>query len=295
VKKHPSRAIPILLMALAALPCAAEQLSLYEWSEPAPTVISGEITEQVGKRMELRVDQVFRGGIDPGTMLLIDLKYINRRRDPDVDPRALRLLPGERRLLLLYDAPVKMVEGLPLYRLVRGVRGTRELPKEGAGAILLALERFIQIQERKNEVATWELLASMLEENNPIMLEAALGRHLKFRRGDPAHLDSLRPLLDYPAPGIREGACRLIGQILKRYDSEEIPEEAELRGELVSRARRDEALQVRIAATAALDAFTGDEVLEILREIAADDPEQEVRYMAETLLLSRRENAAAGD
>jgi len=295
VKEHPSTAIPILCIALAALPCAAAELSLYEWAEPAPTVISGEITEQVGKRMELRVDQVFRGMIDPGTMLLLDLKYMNRRRDPDVDARALRLLPGERRLLLLHDAPVKMVEGLPVYRLVRGVRGTRELPKEGAGAILQALEKFIQIQERKNEFATWELLAAMLEENNPIMLEAALGRHLKFHRGDTAQLDSLRPLLDYPAPGIRESACRLMGQILRRYDSEEIPEEAELRSELVARARRDEALQVRIAATSALDAFTGEEVLEILREIAAEDPEQEVRYIAETILLSLRENGAAGD
>jgi hypothetical protein len=272
---------------------AAGELNLFEWSEPAPVVLVGEILDKVGKYTELRAERLMRGSIEPGSKLLLDLKYSNRHRDLDVDPRALRLLPGERHILLLHGAPIKTAEGLPVYRLVRGVRGTRALPKEGADAMLLALERFIGIQERKNETATWELLAAMLEESNPIILEVALGQFLKFRRGDPSHLASLRPLLDYPGSDVRQGACRLIGQIVERYGREEIPGEAELRGDLVARARRDESVQVRIAATTALEAFQGIEVREILQEIAAEDPEQEVRYVAETILLSWREREAA--
>jgi hypothetical protein len=296
LKRRSQSAIPIVLLALATLlPCAAAELNLYEWAEPAPTVISGEILGQVGKYTELKVERHFRGKPAPSSRLLIDLKYANRRRDGDVDPLKLRLLPGEHRIVLLHEDPARHSEGLPVYRLVRGVRGTRELPKEGAEAELLALKRFIQIQERRNEAATWELLAAMLEESNQVMLEAALGQHLKFRRGNRSQLVSLRPLLDYPAPAIREGASRLIGQIVARYGGEELPEEAELRGELVARARRDESVEVRIAATVALGFFEGEGVLEILQEIAAEDPEQEVRYEAETLLLSLREQADGAD
>jgi hypothetical protein len=287
--------IPIVLLALAAFPCAAAELNMYEWAEPAPTVISGEILGQVGKYTELQVEQLFRGRPAPSTRLLIDLKYANRRRDGDVDPLRLKLLQGERRIVLLHENPATQSEGLPVYRLVRGVRGTRELPKEGAEAVLQALRKFIQIQERKNEAATWELLAAMLEESNQLMLEAALVQHLKFRRGKASQLAILRPLLDYPAPAVREGASRLIGQIVERYGVEELPEEAELRGELVARARRDESVAVRVAATIALGSFEGEGVLEILREIAAEDPDQGVRYEAETLLLSLRERAAGAD
>jgi hypothetical protein len=295
LRLHPRRTIPVLLMALAALPAAAAELTLYAWSAPAPTVLSGEVIGQVGKYTEVQAGQVFRGEFEPGARLLVDLKHTNRLRNLDVDPRALKLLPGEQRILLLHESPIKTVEGLPVYRLVRGVRGTRELPREGADVMLLALGKFIQIQDRKNEAATWELLAGMLEESNPIVLETALEQHLKFRRGAPAHLGSIRPLLDHPGSGIREAASRLIGQIMERYSREGIPEEAELRSELVARARRDEVVLVRIAATGALAAFEGPGVLEILREIAAEDPEQEVRYMAETILLSRQPQDSAED
>jgi hypothetical protein len=288
-------ACSILLLALAALPCAGAELNLYQWSEPAPVVLSGKITEQAGKYMELHIERVFRGPVEPGSKLLLDVKYANRERDLNVEPKPLRLIVGDRYMVLMHESSEKMAEGLPVYRLVRGVRGARRLPKEGAEVLLEALQTFVEVQDRGNEEATWDLLARMLEGNNPISLEVALGQHLKFRRGDPALLASLRPLLDYPGEAIRDEAVQLIAQIVERYGREGVPEEAELRSEIVARARRDESVRVRVAATRALGSFRGEGLIGILREIAADDPEQEVRYVAETILLDRRDQAGGAD
>jgi HEAT repeat protein len=134
----------------------------------------------------------------------------------------------------------------------------------------------------------------MLDGTNPIVLKTALEQFQKFRRGDPELLLTLRPLLDHPESGIREDAARLIGQIVARHAGEEVPEEAELRGELIAAARRDPATPVRIWATVALGAFADAAAEEVLEEISESDPEQNVRYAAEKTLLERRKRASGG-
>jgi hypothetical protein len=282
------------MLVLALLPpCStAGELTLFDWLEIAPTVVSGVVLGQDGKLTELEVERVLRGKVRAGELVLIDLKYVNRTRDYDVDPRPLKLSPGKSYVLLLQVAPFKKSGDRPVYRVVRGTRGARDLPPEGSQAFLDALERFARIQDMGNDRATWRLLGSCLEETNPVLLETALGQFLKFRRGDPDLLPSVSPLLDHPATEIRLRASRVIGQIVLRYAAGGIAQEGELRSAVAARARRDEVVAVRIAATEALKGFGGRETTEILEQIAARDPDQSVRYMAETILLERRTEGA---
>jgi hypothetical protein len=276
------------LLVLASHPLAAEEMSFFDWLEIAPTVVSGVAGEQDGKHTRFLVERVLRGEARAGEPLLLDLKYANRHRDYDVDPRPLKLAAGTSYVVLLQNAPPGNRRDLPVYRVARGPRGARELPAEGSQALLEAMGRFIMIQDAGDDRATWRLLGAMLEETNPILLETALGQFLKFRRGDAELLPGIQPLLDHPAAEIRTRACRLIGQIVLRYGAAGIETEQELRSAVAARARRDEVVAVRVAATEALGSFGGSETSEILEEIAAEDADQSVRYMAERILLDRR-------
>ncbi len=276
------------LVAMSAHAVAAAEMSIFDWIEIAPTVVSGVAKEQDGKYKRFQVERVLRGEAIAGEPLLVDLKFANRQRDYDVDPRPLELETGTRYVILLEKAPPAKRRDLPVYRVVRGPRGARELPAEGSRALLDAMERLIEIQDTGDDRATWRFLGAMLEETDPILLETALGQFLKFRRGDTELLPGLRPLLDHPATEIRTRACRLIGQIVLRYGAAGIEAEQELRSDVAARARRDEVVAVRVAATEALGSFEGEETREILEEIAAEDADQSVRYVAERILLDRR-------
>jgi hypothetical protein len=97
---------------------------------------------------------------------------------------------------------------------------------------------------------------------------------------------SLRPLLDHPSAAIRADAALLAAQIVERYGPD-VPDANALRQDLVARARRDDAVPVRVAATRALGEFDDNAATEVLGEIAASDPEQDVRYAAQMVLLER--------
>jgi hypothetical protein len=108
-------------------------------------------------------------------------------------------------------------------------------------------------------------------------------------------LASVRPLLSHPRADLREKGLALIAQILKRTNGAPAVEDAGLLSELIGRARRDDAVEVRVAATRALGTVKQRGTDEVLREIAREDPEQLVRYEAEVILLARRFEASHGD
>jgi hypothetical protein len=280
-------AIAVLAVYFNVSPAATR--NLFEWSAVAPVVVAAHSLGENGKFVEMRVEHVFRGDIAEGTILNLDLKQANRTRNRNLSPRSLNLDAGVDFLLLL--EPSERSGKRMTYAMVRGVDGARELPAEGFQAIFSALARFIEIQDTKSDSMTWDRLAQLLEEPEPILLITALEQFQKFRRGEPDLLLSLQPLLEHPDPEVREGAARLVGQILGRHREEEIFEEAALRVELVSRARRDPEVGVRIAATVALSRFDDQAAEEVLEQISDTDPEQEVRYTAEKILHQRRKAA----
>lgn len=282
-----SRAVLLLFGAFWGFPALGEPLDYYEWIAVAPTVVAGESLGDDGKYVSFRVQHVLRGTAEPGGTIRVFLRRVNRERDRELHPRAVRLDVGESYVLLLRELPHEKQSAPASYELVRGVGGARALPAEGADAVLSALKTFVDVQETGGE-DVWRHLRSMLEETEPILIGTALQLHRKFRRGDLEMLVAVRPLLDHPQSELREQAARLIEQILERFGGSAVPEPDRLQSEIASHARRDSSPAVRIAATHALGRLAGESVLTILDGIAEDDPDQRVRYAAETLAYERR-------
>ena len=285
----------ILIFSLALVPSTstAAPLSLYDWMGVAPVIVAGRNHGTYGKYAEFTVEAVYRG--EAAREIKVNVRQANRDRDHFLYKEALRFEEGTSYVLLLAPPATRDPAGRSNFELVRGVRGAREIPLEGGGPFLNAVERFASLQDQRDDRVTWRQLAEMLDETNPILIETALDQFLKFQRGEPRLLGSLRPLLDHPAPELRERTARLIGQVLLRNGEESIPDVGNLQNELVARARRDDAIRVRVAAVQALDHLPRDTVQEILEEIARDDPDQSVRYAAEMLMYDREKREEQGD
>ena len=265
-------------------PKGSDGRNLFEWTGVAPIVVAGTSLGEDGHHFDFRVTAVLRGEIAPGDELRIDVREANRQRDRMLHPKALRLDEGVDYVLLLEKPGAERK-----YALARGVYGARELPLEGREAYLEALRAFVEIQDVPSEELKWKRLTELLDATNPLVIGTTLEEFLKFRRGDPALLLTLLPLLDHPQPPLRGDAARLIGQIVDRHRDQgaEIDDET-VRAELIARATRDESVPVRVAATEALAAFPPELVDSVLVDIAESDPEQQVRYAAQLVRLERR-------
>jgi len=269
-----------------------EELNYYEWTAVAKVVVAGTSLGENGRYIEFRVKHALRGPVEVGEMIRVDLKEANRNRRRSDYPHALKLPEGTEAMLVLHEPHLTKTE-TRAFRMARGVLSVRELPLEGQQGIIDAVAMFLEIQDHKDDRVTWRRMGQMLEATNPLAIRNALEQMFKFRRGTLAHLFSLRPLFDHPDPGIREQSARLAGQIIERHGSDDVPEAAALMAELIGVARRDETVEPRVAATLALAAFGVARVESVLDEIAATDPDQNVRYSAEKILLEyRREREA---
>jgi hypothetical protein len=261
-----------------------DDLNLYDWMGRAPVIVSGRALDASGKSTPVVVERVLRGEVAAGEVLPVMLKRANRQRD--LSEHALKLEEGKSYLFLLRAGPSKR-SGETTYDLVRGVRGAREVPAEGADAFLDAVERFARIQEQNNDLRTWEAFRRMLEETQPLLIRTALEEYLEFERGGPQLLALIRPLLAHPMPDLRTLALRLVDQILERHPAGQIPDPDSLEVEIVALARRDPSVETRVAATRALRGLPDPGITEVWQEISKDDPDQNVRYMAERLLYER--------
>jgi hypothetical protein len=297
---RPSLALATLSLSfvLVATPAAAllpgesaqpRRLGEYEWAGPAPIVIVGLSRGPDGLVEEFVVERMLRGELAPGDVVRVRLRRANRELSENSPYERLHVEPGENYVLLL--EPGRRRGGRLEYDLTRGVLGARALPHEGAPALIAALERFIEMHRRNDHDYTWAELRAMLDEDEALYAGTAVEQFLKFRRGDPTLLPRLGVLLDHPDPALREASAKLVGSILERHPHEVVDEASGVRAELVARARRDEVIDVRIAATEALDELHGAAIGDVLEEIARDDPDQHVRLTAERLLWERRREA----
>jgi hypothetical protein len=282
-----------LLLFLPVLPCfggtEVKVRNLYEWSAVATVVVAGTSLGEDGKHFDVKVQECLRGGLQPGDEIRVDVRTANRTRDRDLYPKALRLDEGVDYVLLLDPVDGSKADEPVQYGLARGLASVRELPLEGRDAFLAALRTFIMIQDADGEELRWHLLAQEIDGNNTLVLGTALDLYIKFRRGDGEMVAELLPLLDHPRTELRVATAELIGQIVERHwEDGSIPDDEALRAELVARATRDDAIEVRVAATKALANFPPEMVDEVLDRIADSDPEQQVRYTAELMRLQHK-------
>ena len=270
---------------------AESRSNLYEWIATAPVLVVGPVRRDDTRYLELEVKRSFRGRVQAGSILRVDLKHANREREVGHPP--LEMERGKIYLVLLRPAPGVSKRGPPVYRLVRGCDGASTIPAETEEAWLDATTRLAEIQDRKDELSAWRSFARMLEETNPILVETALELFLKFRRGDASLLPAVRPLLDHPRHDFRERAAQLLGQVIVRSHDEPLPDLEEIQSELIAHARRDDSTDVRVAATRSLGSLQNQGIEEVLSEIAREDPDQSVRYEAERVLFERRTTSPA--
>ena len=232
----------------------------------------------------------FKGALIVDSPVLVDLRQANRERE--LGTPALDLAKGRAYLLLLKASPRGKKEPYPVFDLVRGVRGAKELPVEGSAATLAAVARLSQVQERNNDSFLWAALPDFLEDDNPVLVGAALDLYVKFHRETAGLIPVVSPLMEHPRPDVRRRAVLVLGRALRRADSADLPERPEVVAELSGRARRDDDLNVRREATTALAALPDAGIDETLRAIARDDPDQNVRFEAEKSLFDRSQAAA---
>lgn len=281
----------VALLSFAGQSTADDEMSLFDWLGTAPIVVAAQNIDTYGKFAEFRIERPLRGELLPEQVIRVGVRWANRDRNRELDKEALRFEAGGRYLLLLAPAQMKQKDhSKPAFGLVRGVNGAREIPAEGATPLLEAANEFIQLQHANDDQMTWRRLAEMLQATNPVLLDAALDQYLKFRRGEIRDLESLRPLIAHPVAETRIRALTVSAQILEKAADEPLPDAEPLRVEFLGRARRDDDPRVRSAAVEALSRLEQPDVDRLLEEIARDDPDQGVRYVAERRLLERKES-----
>lgn len=286
-------AVPIAFVVAAATAQepAASEWNLYEWMAVAPLVVAGQVVADDGRHVEFLVEEAFRGNATEGLVLLVDQRRANLDRPEGTAP--LRLERGMRYVVLLERR--RTGKAGAVYTLVRGVRGARQLPEEGAAAWLEAARRLAALQDRKDEEAVWPAFAGMLAGDNPVLLDVALDMFAKFRRAEAGLLPALRRLFSDPRPDVRRRALGLAGEAVRKAPAGDLPDAEGLLVEIIGRARRDESTEVRSAAVEALGAFSDQRAESVLRQVARDDPDQEVRYRAERTLYERGQARPAPD
>ena len=261
------------------------RLGLYEWMATSPTVIAAEIVADDGRFVRAIAKKAIKGSVAADAVALIDLRQANR--DREAGTAALDLVKGRAYVLLLQPSTRGKKEPYPTFDLVRGVRGARALPPEGGAATIAALARLAAVQERNDDDFLWASLPDFLQDENPVLVDAALELYVKFRRETVALIPVVSPLLEHPRPDVRRRAAVVLGRVLVRAGATELPERSEVVAELTGRARRDDDISVRRAATSALGALPDPGIEETLRAIARDDPDQDVRFDAEKAIFER--------
>ena len=265
-------------------------LGLYEWMATAPIVIAADVVADDGKLVQAITRAAIKGGPKVNAVVLVDQRRANRDRDEGT--AALDLQKGRAYLLLLKASTRRKNEPSPVYDLVRGVSGARALPLEGSAATIAAAARIAEVQERNSDEFLWTALPDFLQDENPVLVDAALDLYVKFRRESAALVPIVQPLLEHPRPDFRRRAALLLGHVLGRSGASDVPERPRLVAELMGRARRDDDVAVRREATAALAALPDAGIDETLRAIARDDPDQNVRFEAEKSIFERSQVAA---
>ena len=278
------------LRAVTEPPPEPVHLGLYEWMATAPIVIAADIVADDGKFVQAIARQAFKGGLSAGAVVLVDLRLANRDREEGT--AAIDLAKGRAYLLLLKPSKRGKNEPYPVFDLVRGVRGGRELPLEGSAATLTAVARLAEVQARNNDAFLWSTLPDFLQDENPVLVDAALDLYVKFRREAVTLVPIVQPLLEHPRPDFRRRAALVLGRILVRAAIADVPERPRVVAELTGRARRDDDVSVRREATAALAGLPDAGIAETLRAIARDDPDQGVRFEAEKSLFERSQAPA---
>jgi len=259
-------------------------------------VVAGTCLEQ-GRRALVQVDEVFKGQL-PSQRISIAYRGQNWDRSPGQPKIEFHL--GERSILML-EAESTEHGSTPeeaRFVLAGGCDGKVDLPAEGSEALLEAARRIVQIQSQSDQNEIWEGQRHLLQEKNPLLVEAGFQEVLKFRLGNPAMVPLLTRYLADPHDSFRLASLRVFAQILERsrQRGDELPGAERLRLDILSVARGDTSAEVRAQAVRTLKVSGRPDLREVMAQMAGSDPSQIVRYEAQLALMEiNRSTARSGD
>jgi hypothetical protein len=283
--------LPGLLLLLTAGPSRAAEPApipdgptLYNRIAHARIVFVGR-TVDTGRRARIAIVDSLRGEPREGT-IEVAYRESNRLRDPSEPP--VRFSPGQLSLFLVEPAVDRQgrVKSPERYRLAGTHRGKIDLPPEGAEALVQACRRFIAIQDLDDQRREWEELRALLDEQNMLLVHTGLAKIVAFRLVDESLTPELLALLQHPAPVLRHETVLALEQLVDPVGAgEPSPQASRIISRLKGTARADDHEEVRAAAVRTLGRLRRDDLADFLRETAARDVSQLVRYEASVALL----------
>ncbi len=263
-----------------------EPPTLYEMTAHSDLVVAATVVSGQIKLAKVRVDDVFRGEVAPGTELQIAF------RDFNLDlGKADRIVFTDGESCILFLQPEVNWEGErkgpDRYTLYRGKFGKYNLPREGAGIYLEAVREFSRLAAEKDHRKLYELLRGLLGDPNPILAQAGMREILRLDLMEISLLPRVMPYLRDPSPVRRIAALNLVGSLFVDLKPED--RGADLKddalGPVQDLARNDPDESVRVTAVETLGKWGGVDVRPTLDAIAELDAAQSVRYKAKVIIL----------
>lgn len=281
-----SAMVPLLWIGAALLTGAYANSNPYEMTSRAQVVVSVRVLAGSLKRAKVVVEKVFKGPVESGDLIHISFRDFNLDLDKE---NRIEFEDGESYLLFLDPETNLRGEAKRKDRFVlfRGSHGKISLPREGAGVYLEAMETLAQLSRLKDHRELYSRLQGLIRETNPLLLDTGLGEIARLHLMEARMVPEVLPLLRDASPAHRAGALGLLAQLFASPEERDQAAGLEERvvGVIQVLGRNDPSEEVRVAAVRALGVWGEEGIEETLKEIAAQDPAQAVRYEAQLILL----------
>jgi hypothetical protein len=299
-----ARPAAVALLALTwAGPTLADvrPLTLYQKSARAALVVRARAMSDSTRRPPVEILEVYKGIYSSRTLYIVP--FLQDYANPKPWLRREVFRKGEEYVLFLnpYEKDPDRAfddtggggkgaeEERPdqLFVVLNADQGMSLLPSEGAVALTEAIRRFVAILALGQHDLQAEALRGLLTEKNPNLVEAGLSEVERFDLAEPQDLPVLLQLLGSVRAEFRGASLRVIGQICRamRVSGRELRERQEIFTKVVDRAYNDQEPSVRSDAVGTLADLGGTDTVAVLRAVSDRDPDQQVRYRAQVVII----------
>jgi len=266
-----------------------DDLNLFQMVARSQVIVDVRILSGSLRYALVEIQETLKGSPE-SDRLRVAFREFNWNRPKGEPP--IEFPDGQREILFLvpYTGVKRTEKNRDLYALYRGEAGRVILAAEGSDPVAEAIRRLVRIAAL-DAAAQVAALKELIGSPNTALRGAGLREVARLRAVDPSLYAVLTTVLSSSETGARVDALGLVRLMFGTFGTGEgmLPEEQQGRIALVrvmEMARNDRAAAVRRAAVVAMAAWPQrDEIDPDLRNLAAQDPDQTVRYEAQRALL----------